>query len=578
MNNFRLDRFAAVLCLAAVGFVGWSASVVAQTLTQFPVPTALSGPNDITAGPDGALWFTESAGNKIGRITITGAVTEFPIPTANSEPYGITAGPDGALWFVEYQGHKIGRITTTGTITEYPTPTANSGPSHIAAGSDGALWFTESTSNKIGRITTTGVITEFPVPTAHSTPNDITAGPDGALWFTESHGNKIGRITTAGAITEFPIPTTNGFPHGITAGPDGALWFAELQGNKIGRITTAGAITEFPLPRAVSGPWGIAAGPDGAVWYTDYVGEYVGRITTTGTITEFPLPTHSLPHGITAGPDGALWVGLYGANINAIGRLTTPAGTSSLVAATLPASRSVQVGSPATAFATIINTGTMAGGCGIMPISSAPASFQFQTTDPATNALTGSPNTRVNIAAGAAQSFLVAFTATGPLVPTDVVLGFGCADANAVAPIVGVNTLLLTFAATPVPDIIAVGLTPSNDGYSRTGGPAGTGIFVIASTNIGTGASLTARARLSDPALSAITLVCQTNPGTGQCLSMPTPTVTATVNQNENTTWTAFIQASGTIVQDPARNRVFFEFLDPDGVVRGSTSTALTTQ
>jgi virginiamycin B lyase len=31
-------------------------------------PTASSLPTDITAGPDGAMWFTEGSGN-IGRIT-----------------------------------------------------------------------------------------------------------------------------------------------------------------------------------------------------------------------------------------------------------------------------------------------------------------------------------------------------------------------------------------------------------------------------------------------------------------------------------------------------------------------------
>ena len=46
---------------------------------------------------------------------------EFPIPTINSSPYDITAGPDGALWFTE-PGVKIGRITTAGVITEYPVP------------------------------------------------------------------------------------------------------------------------------------------------------------------------------------------------------------------------------------------------------------------------------------------------------------------------------------------------------------------------------------------------------------------------------------------------------------------------
>jgi virginiamycin B lyase len=109
-------------------------------------------------------------------------ISQYFVPTANNYPYGITAGPDGALWFTgdgTAAGYdKIGRITTAGVITEYPVPTVFSEPNYIAAGSDGALWFTE-TANQIGRITTAGAITEYPVPTTNSLPFGITAGPDG---------------------------------------------------------------------------------------------------------------------------------------------------------------------------------------------------------------------------------------------------------------------------------------------------------------------------------------------------------------------------------------------------------------
>jgi virginiamycin B lyase len=75
-------------------------------------------------GPDGALWFTEAVGNKIGRISTAGLVTEYAVTTAASSPQGITAGPDGALWFTELLGNKIGRITSSGAITEYSIPTS----------------------------------------------------------------------------------------------------------------------------------------------------------------------------------------------------------------------------------------------------------------------------------------------------------------------------------------------------------------------------------------------------------------------------------------------------------------------
>src|SRR5262249_35431239 len=77
----------------------------------------------------------------------------------------------------------------------------------------------------------------------------------------------------------------------------------------------------------------------------------------------------------------------------------------SLVAAVLPWSRSVMVGSVATAFVTIVAAGTEAAtGCTIAPTTTVPAIFHFQSTDPATNAVTGTPDKPVDIPAGGAAT------------------------------------------------------------------------------------------------------------------------------------------------------------------------------
>lgn len=282
-----------------------------QVVTEFPLPPSSDGqPWSITAGPDGALWFTEIFGSEslIGRITTAGVVSEFRTPVY-AGPSDIVTGPDGNLWFPNHQSYAGGirRMTTTGDFKEFPIPTPGGHPEAIAVGPDGNLWFTDGGVNRIGRITMTGNVTEFVIPTTNGTPRGIAAGRDGNLWFTETDGNRIGRISTAGVITEFPIPTAKSSPWKIVAGPDGNMWFTEDPvsedfAGKIGRITAAGVITEFPSRCGI--PHFITAGADGNLWFT---GEDVCRMTTEGVVTKFDLSFGAGPLGIAAGPDGNIW-------------------------------------------------------------------------------------------------------------------------------------------------------------------------------------------------------------------------------------------------------------------------------
>jgi len=191
----------------------------AGVIIEFGLPTPFSPPAGITAGPDGALWFTEAGegGNvgdgrngRIGRITTDGlTITEFNLPlTANKTPIGpndITTGPDGNLWFTESNSAQIGRITPAGIVTEFPIPfSGGSRPAGITAGPDGNLWFVEN-GGRIGRrITPTGVITEVYDLGPNSELTGITVGSDGALWFTETDNSakEIGRICLPSTDTD----------------------------------------------------------------------------------------------------------------------------------------------------------------------------------------------------------------------------------------------------------------------------------------------------------------------------------------------------------------------------------------
>jgi streptogramin lyase len=386
----RLARRTAVLAGLPVLIAGLAAGTAAAASGGGQVSnytgTGISAPFGITAGPDGALWFTnqngepDSTGGTIGKIATSGNVTNYGNSLID-DPAGITAG-NGALWFTNFAngaGGSIGEMTPSGVLTNDYTGDGIDGPEGITAGPDGGLWFTNVGNSSIGEITitpgTTGTVTvhNYPNPSTGCTatpciddPTSITAGPDGeqALWFTNNQNDSIGKITTPGTTGTVTISNytydngadTNyglGGPTGITAGPDDALWFTNMDGGPdgkgtIGRITPSGALSTPGASASIVNPAGITAGPDGALWFTNNggtdtgtgTGTTIGRITTSGTIYSYSGTGISGPEGITAGPDGALWFTNYGANGtgNSIGRITPPASQTIIFTSTPPSS------------------------------------------------------------------------------------------------------------------------------------------------------------------------------------------------------------------------------------------------
>jgi streptogramin lyase len=254
-------------------------------LPDIALPGAANDPLDLAVGSDGNVWV--AATGNIFRITPAGAVTGFPVP-GDRFTQSIAAGPDGNLWFTEPDDDRIGRITVGGAVTEFLLPNPDSAPLDIAAGSDGALWFTENGGNRIGRISTAGAISEFPFlvdPTLDRGPEGIAAGPDGNLWFTATAVDRIGRITPSGAITEFPVPTPASEPSRITAGPDGRMWFTELGVDRIGRVTLdPPGVTTGPATGITTTAATLTGSVDPNAAATSYRFEY-GTTTAYGSST-----------------------------------------------------------------------------------------------------------------------------------------------------------------------------------------------------------------------------------------------------------------------------------------------------
>ena len=531
---------------------GFAVNVSGVTVLYGSVPTA-------TINNGGTLTLTDSiVSRNQGGIFNSGTLTLINSTVSDNRPGigGITNSGTLTLINSTVSGNNRG-IRNSGTATLInSTVSGNSDPS------------------KGGGIFNSGTANLF-----NATITNNQAGSSGSSSSSGSLGSGGGVFNASGATFNFQnsIVAGNFETVGMPAPPPINTIFVSTSGECDGTINSIGSNLMTIADCTVSGNAPILGDPS------------LGPLQNNGG----PTQTHALLSGspaIDAGDPGGcrdefgvlLTTDQRGFSRPALGcdigafELQQATG---VVAAVLPSSRSVQVNTPAAAFATVINAGqATATGCSIAPLTSVPASFVYQTTDPATNQVIGFPNTPADIAAGVAQSFVFAITPTAPIPPTDVQFSFDCADTDPAPINVGLNTLLLSASNTPVPDIVALAVTLSNDGIVNIPGTNGAGAFAVATVNVGASGNITASADTGSASLPVVISLCQTNPVTGQCISAIGPGVTTQINANATPTFGIFVQGNGNVPFDPATNRIFVRLRDGGSVTRGSTSVAVRTQ
>lgn len=257
-------------------------------------------------------------------------------------------------------------------------------------------------------------------------------------------------------------------------------------------------------------------------------------------------------------------------------------GVPALLSSTLPGARTTTPSKAVTAFGSIVNAGiSTATGCYPSLPAGVSATLTYQTTNPATNLPTGTPNTPFNLTAGQTGSLVFSVTPSQTL-SKDIRLAFGCANSTSAPVVPGLNTFLVTAAATQPPDMLSIAATAGNTGVVNILGLTGTGAFAMASVNIGTAGTVTFAPTdtafgQSPRNLPLALSICQTSPQ-GTCLATPGPSVGVTAAANQNFTFSVFARATGTAVPfDPARTRVYVYAKQGANVV-GATSVAVRTQ
>ena len=249
--------------------------------------------------------------------------------------------------------------------------------------------------------------------------------------------------------------------------------------------------------------------------------------------------------------------------------------------AILPSSRYGQVGETTTAFVSVINpasSGGTAEDCGLALHGAPVGRFNYQTTDPATNAATGPLNTPVDIPAGGVQTFVFGFNPVQAMNEIELAVEASCRTRRAAATITGVNTFRFSASETPSADIVALAATPGGTGALELPGETGAAAFAVAISNIGQSAQVLIEPQAADGADAFASIeICETDPGTGACITARAASLNQPIFGGETRTYGVFVRGDGAVADDPARNRVFVFFRSTLDQTFGATSVAVST-
>ena len=253
---------------SAVGVV----NPTSLTVSEFPLSKPSGGvtpfPSRITVGPDGNIWFTDSANGAIGSLNPTShAIGPLnPIPTTvvpNPNPVGITAGPDGNLWFADTSG-AVGQVTldTKLAITTEPPATVTPGSSFGLTAqveySDTNVVDTAYTGNVTIALTSPGSnvlggTTTMPVTAGVASFTTLTlANPGTNFTLTATAGSLTSAPSAGITVTAITVPAPTPTPTSTKTVVIGEQPIFQRKLNKkgkpIGKAVLSGFALDFSVP------------------------------------------------------------------------------------------------------------------------------------------------------------------------------------------------------------------------------------------------------------------------------------------------------------------------------------------
>ncbi|HET6653259.1 MAG TPA: hypothetical protein VFH10_11505 [Nocardioides sp.] len=153
--------FAAVNAIGRFDPANPGATVITPVFTPDDLPANVIS---LAVASDGNVWFTDRFNHVVGFLDpATNSDTSFFTPTPESGPQDVAAGADGSVWFTQARVGNVARVTPDGVFTEAGKAIGDDPRSGLEealgvayrparAGQTESVWWTMQAANKIGTV------------------------------------------------------------------------------------------------------------------------------------------------------------------------------------------------------------------------------------------------------------------------------------------------------------------------------------------------------------------------------------------------------------------------------------------
>ena len=265
------------------------------------VDAALNQPSGVAVGADGALYIADERNHRL-RMVSAGIITTvagtgapgfgYDGPTAVTTPLdrptGASVDPGGVVWFSESGGNRVRKLTPGGGMItvagkdpgglEGDNVAAMSArlhaPSFALLDAQGVLYFSDSAAHKVRKIQPGGLLMTV-AGTGDSgfggdggaaagalldTPRGLAFDVAGNLYIADSGNHRIRRVSPDGRIATFGEGAALRNPAGVAVTRESDVLVADTQNHRIARLRADGSLVTLAGSPGVSG-FGGDGGP-----------------------------------------------------------------------------------------------------------------------------------------------------------------------------------------------------------------------------------------------------------------------------------------------------------------------------